>query len=712
MPLIIKLVDYNQLLFMKLTFTSYKNICKVFEYFCNILRKIYKYEVVIYSNIITLLLIHILVVTSVNERIFLNIFKNEKSLLTFIKYGPIVSIIVFSFIIIQILIYQKKQDIKQDIKKLEENYISHNKVMVENLVNKIYKLIDMEREFEKEDFNNEIKEEVQQAHAMATLIYNRNIKKANYTKDKTIETIISELRAIKFNNNGYIFVYEMKGKNLLNSGFPEMEGKNLWNFKDSKGTLILQDMYKILSEKDETFYSWYWKKANSNLVNHKKIGVFKKFEPYDLFIGAGYYEDYFKEQTQKRILKKLNSFELKKPEHIFIYDLEGLCLVNPKKELIGQNRYDVKTKDGRYIIRELIDFAVKNKEGFVNYTSTVVLNDKLNSNDKISFIKLYEDWDWMIGSGFYLEALKKQIQEKKISLLESNNKSIKNIILIGLLLTVITIIISSYLSKRVYIIFSEYKLKVYEKMNNVVEKEKLLVQQSKMATMGEMIGSIAHQWKQPLSVISMANGLLRINREMKDFSSEKEIEDAIDDIEESVHNLTQTIDDFRNFFNPNKQKESFKSTDVMEDTLKLINSQLRSNNIEVIKNIEEVELLGLKNELLQTLINLLKNAKEELVKKPSREKRYIFVDVYKEENSLIIKIKDNANGIPNEIINNIFDAYYTTKEKECGTGIGLYISKQIIEESMKGKISASNVEYKYEDKTHMGAEFVISIPLN
>ncbi len=658
------------------------------------------------------MLIYIIKVTSKNERIFLNIFKNEKSLLALIKFGPIALIILFSFIIIQILIYQKKQDINQDIKKLEENYISHNKIMVENLVNKIYKLIDMEREFEKEDFKNEIKEEVEQAHAMATLIYNKNIKKTNYSKDKTIETIISELREIKFNNTGYIFVYEMKGKNLLNAGFPEIEGKNLWNFKDSKGTLILQDMNKILSQKDETFYSWYWKKANNTLKNYKKIGFFKKFEPYNLFIGAGYYEDDFKEQMQKRVLEKLNNFDLKMPEHIFIYDLKGLCLVNPKRELIGKNRYDVKTKDGRYNLRELINFTVKNKEGFVNYNSTVVLNDNLKSNNKISFVKLYKDWAWMIGSGFYLEELNKQIQEKKAFLVESNKRSVKNIILIGLLLTIITIVISSYLSKRVYIIFSEYKLKVYEEMNNVVEKEKLLVQQSKMATMGEMIGSIAHQWKQPLSVISMANGLLRINREMKDFSSDKEIEDAIDDIDESVHNLTQTIDDFRNFFNPNKQKELFNIKEVMDDTLKLISSQLRNNNIEVIKNIEEVELLGLKNELLQTLINLFKNAKEELVKKPSLEKRYIFIDTYKEKNSLIIKVKDNANGISSEILGNIFKAYYTTKEKEGGTGIGLYICKQIIEVSMKGKITVSNIEYKYEDKTYTGAEFIISIPLN
>ncbi|WP_428026423.1 sensor histidine kinase [Arcobacter sp.] len=638
-------------------------------------------------------------------------FKDEKGLLNFIKYGAISSLIIFTMIIIQILIYQKDKELNYEIKKLEENYISHNKVMVQNLVTKIYKLIDLEREFEKKDFDNLIKEEVYQAYGIAKIIYNKNIKKANYSKEKTLDEIIAALRGIRFNNDkGYLFIYEMSGKNILNAGFPNMEGKNLWNFRDSKGTLILQDMNKILSSKDETFYNWYWKKSADDEKEQKKIGFFKKFEPYNLFIGSGYYEKDFNNQTKKRILKKLNSLDLKDPEHFFINDLDGLCLVNPKKELIDKNRIDVKNSYG-YTLKEVIKFTKENKEGFIKYNGMVKINDSLKSNEKISFVKLYEDWNWIIGSGFYLENLTYEIKERKSTLLMSNKKSVEDIIIIGLIIIVIIIFLSFYVSRTIDNIFNTYKLKIKDEMNNVIEKEKLLIQQSKMATMGEMIGSIAHQWKQPLSVISMASALLRINREMKDFSSEKELDEAIDDIDESVHNLTQTIDDFRNFFNPNKQKCLFKISEAFEDTLKLINSQLKNNNIEIIKEIEDIEFFGSKNELLQTLINILKNAKEELVKKASSEKRYIFINVYKKDNTLFIKIKDNANGIPFEIIDNIFDAYYTTKEEVGGTGIGLYMSKRIIEESMNGKIEVSNVEYEYEKKAYKGAEFIIKIAL-
>ena len=248
--------------------------------------------------------------------------RNEKNLLNLIRYGAIVSIVAFAFIVTNIFIHEKNKELDNDIRKIEENYILHNKAMVENLVNKIYKLIELERKFEREDFNNEIKEEIYQAHYIVTSIYNNQITKPDYSKEKTIELIKKALSEFKFNaGEGYVFVYEMTGKSVLNPKFPNLEGKNLWNFKDPKGTFILQDMNKILKDKNETYYEWYWNK-NEDESPQKKIGFFKKFEPYDLFIGTGYYINDFREQTQRRVLEKLNSFELKLPEHIYIYDLK------------------------------------------------------------------------------------------------------------------------------------------------------------------------------------------------------------------------------------------------------------------------------------------------------------------------------------------------------------------------------------------------------
>ena len=258
--------------------------------------------------------------------------------------------------------------------------------------------------------------------------------------------------------------------------------------------------------------------------------------------------------------------------------------------------------------------------------------------------------------------------------------------------------------------FNNYKFEIEKEIQNTIEKEKLLIQQSKMATMGEMIGNIAHQWKQPLSVVSMSNGLLKLNKQFDSFSSE-EVDSAINNIDNAVKNLSTTIDDFRNFFNPNKEQKQFNIEDAFDKTFKLIDSQFKNNNIEIIKNIEPIVLNTYENELLQALINILKNAKEELIKKDNKEKKLIFINTFKDKNRIFIQIKDNANGIPINIIEKIFDPYFTTKEKEGGTGIGLYMSKQIIE-NMNGVLEVLNVEYTFENTKYKGAQFQIILNLD
>lgn len=643
----------------------------------------------------------------------MNSFRSEVNILNFIKYGAISSVIIFSIVITLLFITKQNTQLAEDIKNIEEEYISLNKKLTENLVNKIYALIDLEKKFERIDYNNELEEEINQAHQIATQIYHNNINRPDYSKEKTLKLIKESLRKFKFNiANDYLFVYEMTGKVVLNTQFPKLENKNLWNFKDTKGTLLIQEMNRILQEKDETYYDWYWKKSEDNSVAEKKRGYFKKFEPYNLFIGTGYYESDFIKETKKRILTKINSFKLKKPEHIFIYNKEGTCLANPKKELIGVNRINSKNKDGIHVLKNILDFTLKNKEGFVQYNGSVVMNKNLKFNGKISFVKLYEDWNWMIGSGFYLEALNNKIQKKKDNLILSNQKDIQNISILAIVITVIMLIISFYLSKIIEKTFAKYKIKVADELKKSLEKEKLLIHQSKMATMGEMIGSITHQWKQPLSLLSMSNGIIRLSREEKDMFTEKEIDESVNRIDFAINNISQTIDDFKNFFNPNKERTLFLISDSIDETFKLVSFQFKNNNIEIIKNISEVSLYGSQNELQQVFVNLLKNAKEELIKKSSKEKRLIFIDIYLDNDNAIIKIKDNADGIPEKIIENVFDSYFTTKEKDGGSGIGLYISKQIIEGSMKGSITVENKEFIYENENYKGAEFTILIPMD
>ena len=638
----------------------------------------------------------------------MNVATNEKNIINFVKYGAIISLSIFSFIITQIFIQQKNEYLENDIKILEKTYIDNNKINIKDLVNTFHSLIDLEKKTQEEDFKNQIVLYVKQAHSIASAIYERDILKADYSKEKTIETIKLALKEIRFNNHfGYMFMYESTGKNIFNAEFPQIEGKNLWNYKDGSGKLILQEMYDILNQRNETFYEWYWKKPKSGDKQFKKIGYFKKFEPFDMFIGTGDYVEDFENKIKSKILYKINNFGLKAPEHLFIYDLDGLCLANPKKELIGTNRYDSKNHNGEYTLRETLQYTKEKKEGFINYNSSIKLNENLISNEKISYVKLFEDWQWVIGSGFYLEELTNEIEKKKQALESSNKNAINKIVLISFIITVLLVFISFYLSNMLKNIFHDYKIKIKKELSDKLEKEKLLIQQSKMATMGEMIGNIAHQWKQPLNLISISNGMIKIEKEQNNIYDDEQISKAIVHIDNSVKYLSDTIDDFRDFFKPDKDKKYFDIKEAFDKTFGLIDSQFKHNNIEIFQEIQSINFYGYQNELLQVFINIIKNAKDELVKKEKSERKLLFINVKENKNKILIKIKDNAGGIADNIFDDIFKAYFSTKKEE-GTGIGLYMSKQIIE-AMNGEIEVSNCTFLYEDENYTGAEFTISL---
>lgn len=251
---------------------------------------------------------------------------------------------------------------------------------------------------------------------------------------------------------------------------------------------------------------------------------------------------------------------------------------------------------------------------------------------------------------------------------------------------------------------------VEKKTKELIQKENILNQQSKMAAMGEMIENIAHQWRQPLSLISTAATGAKLRKDFESLS-DTDFYEAMDIINNSAQHLSSTIDDFRNFFSNEKEASFFDINIPIEKVLYLVSSKLKNRNIEIIKNTQEIVILGLVNEFIQVLLNIINNAVDALEESNSK-KKFIFIDTYKEENNLILKIKDNAGGIKEEIIDRIFEPYFTTKHKSQGTGIGLYMSNEIIKKHMNGNISVSNKKYLYENTNYNGAEFKTVIPLN
>jgi PAS domain S-box-containing protein len=243
------------------------------------------------------------------------------------------------------------------------------------------------------------------------------------------------------------------------------------------------------------------------------------------------------------------------------------------------------------------------------------------------------------------------------------------------------------------------------------QQQQRLKQAEKLASMGEMIGNIAHQWRQPLSVISTASTGIKLQKEMGVLDDDSLLKNC-DAINENAQYLSKTIDDFKNFIKGDRVRSIFSLEDEINSFLSLVDGTIKNNNINIILDLEkDLKIDGYQNELTQCLINIFNNAKDAL-KENIQDQRYIFITTKKDKNQIIIKIRDNAKGIPQNIIQKIFDPYFTTKHQSQGTGLGLHMTYNLIVDGMNGTIEVRNVGFKYKSNYFTGAEFIIKLPIS
>lgn len=232
------------------------------------------------------------------------------------------------------------------------------------------------------------------------------------------------------------------------------------------------------------------------------------------------------------------------------------------------------------------------------------------------------------------------------------------------------------------------------------EKEQMLILQSRQAAMGEMIGNVAHQWRQPLNTLGLYTqqlgvfyGSLSFNKEFLDNSIAKSMG--------IIQHMSKTIDDFRNYFKPDKEKADFYVIDAIKSTLSLLEGNFDSPKIAIDFVVHDNPVInGYQNEFAQVFLNILNNARDAIIEREIADGR-ILITIYSEDSCAVVTVADNAGGMPDEVINKVFDPYFTTKGPQVGTGIGLFMAKTIIEKNMGGTLSVCN--------TDTGAEFRIEV---
>ncbi len=230
-----------------------------------------------------------------------------------------------------------------------------------------------------------------------------------------------------------------------------------------------------------------------------------------------------------------------------------------------------------------------------------------------------------------------------------------------------------------------------EELERSKEKDVILYLQSKQAAMGEMISHIAHQWRQPLNAISLVLQNIHDAHQYNELD-DKKIQEYINKANHLINYMSGTIDDFKNFINPSKKMARFEVSQIVDKAIEMIQPYLEAFHVNIeFEKLNTISINGYKNEYLQVILNILNNSKDFLVERQI-ENPEIKIKLNHEGSKSILEIYDNAKGISEKIIDKVFDPYFTTKEDINGSGLGLYMAKKIITESMNGKISVMNTK--------------------
>ncbi len=407
-----------------------------------------------------------------------------------------------------------------------------------------------------------------------------------------------------------------------------------------------------------------------------------------------------KKRLQKLITNYIDTVRYGDNGYIWIHNTNYYLIAHPfRKKSIGKYDINLKDESGKFITRAFINIAVTNPDGgFLEYYWRKP-NAK-TATKKLGFVKLYAPWKWVIGSGLYIDDISSSIKKEKELLQKRINKQIRTIVLIALSFMFLVGILSFLISKNIITALNSYKHKVDEneatlktKVETAIresqKKDRTLFYQSRLAQMGEMLSMIAHQWKQPLSEVSGIFMELETAHKFKKLDDDYILECAKDG-DKITSFMSRTIEDFRNFFKPDKKKKRFSLNIAVEEALTLVGATIINSGIKIQRETKgDIFTYGHPNEFAQVILNILLNARDAINSKGIR-KPIVRIKTYTKESKLYLEISDNAGGIDLDIIDNIFDPYFSTKDKVDGTGLGLYMSKMIIEKSMEGNIWAKN----------------------
>jgi len=407
------------------------------------------------------------------------------------------------------------------------------------------------------------------------------------------------------------------------------------------------------------------------------------------------------------------SFDNEKSDYIFVYELLNRqggddfarMVIHPTRPKLVGTLLSTKYKDiNGFSFRKkfMQDINIKG-DSIVSYAYQKATK---RIEEKISYFKYYKPLNWIIAKGVYNDEIKQEMTSKREDLKHRVTKQIKQNIFFFILFSIVATIIAYFIGKMIQFIINEKNKmvkkttkelallnreldsRVKKELEKNKEQEQILMQKSKFIALGETISLIAHQWRQPISELGAIILNIKLHHKLDKLDS-KLMNKKATEVETILEYMSKTIDDFRTFFKPNKNKYNFNINSSTQRVLQITKPMLGEHQIKIIQDIDNsIEINSYQNEFEQVLLNIISNAKDAIVS-DNIQNGNISINVYQTD-KIYIKICDNAKGIDGSLIHKIFNPYFTTKSEAEGTGIGLYMSKMIIEENMAGKLSVQS----------------------
>ncbi|WP_294964756.1 cache domain-containing protein [Sulfurimonas sp.] len=578
-----------------------------------------------------------------------------------------------------------------------KEHVESKKAKGEMWVNQLNLLFDYRNSRVEENIKNQLQTRVDMAYKSARFIYEKYEGKKSNREVK--ERIIDALNQMTYSTKkDYIFIADFTGNSIL-SRSSLLNQKNISAYEDVDGrAMILEEIQKVRKD-GEGFLE-----SNFYTGSGKQIILVKNLEMYGWYIGSSTNVLQKREDLKASLLSMVQSIPMDHTDFMGLYDESKPIFLSKKmKEFSVINSLEIISEN----LSQKSKWYKDRVDGYYYYS------------------KYYKPLDWHLVYGFDISTMSEQELTKHRDLEEMLDKELEFIIKSSASIIIFVMMLSLLLSRKINHIFSQYQIEVQkrtdelEKLNESLEqrvfeglkahrqKDKMLIQQSKMAEMGDMLSMIAHQWRQPLNQMSYLFMNIDSAYEYKELTKEY-LDDKLKEGNTLLEFMSVTIDDFRNYFRPDKAKEFVLVSDVVATSVTLMKKSLEVSGVEV-----ELESYGrdlthiYKNEFIQVMLNLIKNAKDILVDK-NIDNPKIRITSRCEKEELIVEVYDNGGGVDESIMDKLFDPYFSTKDKQSGTGLGLYMSKMIIEEHLGGKLSVHNVEDE-GDVSSRGACFKIEI---